>query len=113
MSTDVLMSARALVLHDLSARGMESARSVDVLEAVLSDRRWWVEQWPDGGPYVSGQVAQDVQEKLLDGQLGRWPLCTVCDQTDEHELRIEPELGADPHWVCELSGIVASPLGEL
>lgn len=113
VSTDVLMSARALVLHDLSARGMESARSVDVLEAVLSDRRWWVEQWPEGAAYVSGQIAQDVQERLLDAQLGRWPRCTVCDQADDHELHIEPELGPDPHWVCEVSGITAGPLGEL
>lgn len=113
MSTDVLLSARALVIHDLSVRGMDSARAVDVLEAVLSDRRWWVEQWPDGAPYVSGLIAQDVQERLLDAQLARWPRCTVCDQSDDHELHIEPELGPDPHWVCELSGIDAGPLGEL
>jgi hypothetical protein len=102
-----------MVLHDLAARGLESPRSVDVLESALSERRWWVEQWPDGAPYVSGQVAQDVQEALLDAQLGRWPLCTACDHTDDHELRIEPELGSDPRWVCEKSGISVSPLGEL
>jgi hypothetical protein len=107
VSTDVLMSARALVLHDLSVRGMQTPRSVDVLEAVLSDRRWWVEQWPEGAAYVSGQIAQDVQERLLDSQLGRWPRCTVCDQTDDHELHIEPELGPAPNG-CNCGGANSS-----
>jgi len=113
VSADVLLSARALVLHDLAARALDSASAVDVLDSALSERRWWVEQWPDGAAYVSGQVAQDVQEGLLDAQIGRWPLCTACDHLDAHELRIEPELGSDPHWVCEKSSLSVSPLGEL
>jgi hypothetical protein len=110
---DVLIGARALVLRDLSARGFDSAPAVDVLDDVVAERRWWVEQWPDGAAYVAGQIAQDVQDRLLDADLGRWPRCTACDSTTGHELRISPELGSDPHWVCEESGIAVGPLGAL
>jgi hypothetical protein len=113
VSSDPLLASRAVVLHDLGARGLDTAPAVDVLEAVVSERRWWVDEWPDGAAYVAGQVAQDVQDRLLDGQLGRWPRCTACDETDVHELRVSPELGPDPHWVCEKSGITVSPLGSL
>ncbi|MGH8776544.1 MAG: hypothetical protein ACRDWI_15750 [Jiangellaceae bacterium] len=113
MSTDPLLDARARVLHDLTARGLDTATAVDVLEDAVTERRWWVGEWPDGETYVAGQVAQDVQDRLLDGGLGRWPRCTACDETDLHELRIEPELGGDPHWLCEKSGIVVAALGEL
>lgn len=113
MTTDVILEVRAHVLHDLAARGLDSAPVVDVLEDALTERRWWVEQWPDGAEYVAGQVAQDVQDRLLDAQISRWPRCTACDQTDVHELRVSPDLGPDPHWVCELSGITVAPLGRL
>lgn len=113
VSTDPLLDARARVLHDLTARGLDTATAVDVLEDAVTERRWWVGEWPDGETYVAGQVAQDVQDRLLDGGLGRWPRCTACDETDLHELRIEPELGGDPHWLCEKSGIVVAALGEL
>ena len=36
-----------------------------------------------------------------------------CDDLNDHELRIEPELGPDPHWVCERAGISVSRLGQL
>jgi hypothetical protein len=113
VTDDVLLGARALVLRDLSVQGFDSAAAVDVLDDVVSERRWWVEQWPDGADYVAGQIAQDVQDRLLDAQLGRWPRCTACDNTSVHELRIIPELGRDPLWVCEESGVAVSPLGEL
>jgi hypothetical protein len=113
MSADPLLEARARVLHDLGARGLDSAEAVDVLEDVVTERRWWVGEWPDGASYVAGQVAQDVQDRLFDGQIGRWPRCTACDETDPHELRIEPELGHDPRWLCDKSGIVVAALGEL
>ncbi|HEU0213061.1 MAG TPA: hypothetical protein VFR13_03170 [Jiangellaceae bacterium] len=113
MSADPLLEARARVLHDLGARGLDSAAAVDVLEDVVTERRWWVGEWPDGASYVAGQVAQDVQDRLLDGQISRWPRCTACDDTDPHELHIEPELGQDPRWLCEKSGIVVAALGEL
>lgn len=106
---DPLLQARALVLRDLTARGADSAETVSLLEDVLVHRRWWVEQWPDGAPFVAGQVAQDVQDRLLD-ELGRWPLCLVHGQ---EPLSIEPELGPDPHWVCEQGCGIVAPLGEL
>lgn len=113
VTDDVLLGARALVLRDLSAQGFDSAAAVDVLDDVVAERRWWVEQWPDGAHYVAGQIAQDVQDRLLDAKLGRWPRCTACDNTNVHELRIVPDLGSDPEWVCEESGIKVGPLGEL
>lgn len=109
---DALLNARALILHDLAARGYDTARAVSILEDALSARRWWVREWPGGVDYVSGQLAQDVQDKLLD-EIGRWPLCKACDAIEPHELHIEPELGADPHWVCHRSGIIVAPLGAL
>jgi len=109
---DPLMSARALVLHDLQALGKADPQGVSVLEKALSERRWWVSEWPEGAAYVAGQVAQDVQDALLDS-VGRWPLCKACDDVAPHELRIVPELGPDPHWVCERAGMVVSPLGGL
>jgi hypothetical protein len=112
--TDALLSARALVLHDLGARAMDSARSVSIVDDVLSERRWWVEQWPDGAAYVACLVAQDVQEKLLE-DVGRWPLCSLPHEEDDelHELRVTPDLGENPHWVCEEHGCVVAPVGAL
>lgn len=102
-----------MVLRDLSTRQLDVPAAVDVLDAAVSERRWWVEQWPAGADYVAGQLAQDVQERLLDSGLGRWPLCTSCDETAVHELHIQPELGPDPHWTCEKAGITVAALGSL
>ncbi len=113
VTADALLEARARVLHDLAARGLDTADAVDVLEDAVTERRWWVEQWPDGESFVAGQVAQDVQDRLLDGGVGRWPRCTACDETEPHALRIEPDLGPDPRWMCAESGIVVAPLGGL
>jgi hypothetical protein len=113
MSTDPLLEARARVLHDLAARSLDSATAVDVLEDVVTERRWWVGEWPDGESYVAGQVAQDVQDRLLDAHIGRWPRCVACDETDVHELPVYPELGPEPCWRCEKSGIIVAALGEL
>ena len=107
------MAARALVLHDLEATGVADVDTVSALEAAVSTRRWWAEQWSEGAVYVAGLVAQDVQDALLESK-GRWPLCRACDQTDPHALYIHPELGGpDPTWVCETSGIAVAPLGML
>lgn len=111
--TESLLAARALVLHDLQARDLDAAAAVDVLENVLAERQWWIDQWPEGAEYVAGQVAQDVQDRMLDDGIGRWPRCTACDETNVHELHIDPDLGPDPHWVCEKSGIRVAPLGRL
>ena len=110
---DALMSARALVLHDLEVTGAAGPDSVSALEASVSTRRWWASQWEEGRAYVAGLVAQDVQDALLD-HFGRWPLCRACDELDPHALYIHPELGGpDPTWVCENSGIAVAPLGHL
>jgi hypothetical protein len=112
-STDALMTARALVLHDLEATSLADATSVSALEASLTTRRWWASQWQEGKRYVAGLIAQDVQDALLE-QVGRWPLCHACDHLDPHALYIQPELGGpDPTWVCEHSGIAVAPLGGL
>jgi hypothetical protein len=112
--TDCLLAARALVLHDLMACGMDSARTVSIVDDVLTERRWWVDQWPDGAAYVACLVAQDVQEALLE-EVGRWPLCGLSHDEDDrpHELRVAPDLGEDPHWVCEEQGQIVAPVGAL
>jgi hypothetical protein len=115
--TDVLLEARARVLHDLVACGLDTATTVSLVDEVLTARRWWVDQWPDGAAFVTCLVAQDVQEALLD-HVGRWPLCGVAhpdgsDPEREHELRVAPDLGEDPHWVCEEGGVVVAPVGAL
>jgi hypothetical protein len=110
---DVMLVARALVLRDLGARRLDVAAAVDVLDAALTERRWWVEQWPEGAAFVAGQLAQDVQDRLLDAGVGRWPSCEPCTEDEPHELRIEPDLGPDPQWVCEKTGRPVAPLGAL
>lgn len=115
--TDALFAARARVLRDLAAYGLDTAPSVSVLDEVLMSRRWWLDQWPAGAAYVACLVAQDMQEALLES-VGRWPLCdrTHVDFEDgavPHELRVTPDLGEDPHWVCEEDGTVVAPVGHL
>ena len=112
---DPLLVARARVLHDLAAYGLDTALAVSAVDEVLASRRWWVEQWPEGAPYVACLVAQDVQEALLES-VGRWPLCGHDHDPDEvapHELRVTPDLGEDPHWVCEEGGAVVARVGGL
>lgn len=105
-----LHGARALVLADLAARDVADADVVSLVEDAVSHRRWWLEQWPDGAGFVAGLVAQDVQDALLE-RFGRWPLCPLCD--DSHSLAVDPELGPDPHWVCEALGTAVAPVGGL
>jgi hypothetical protein len=106
----VLHAARALVLADLTARDVAGPAVVSLVEDAVASRRWWLAQWPQGADYVAGLVAQDVQDALLE-TYGRWPLCPHCD--DPHALAVEPELGADPHWVCEARGEAVAPVGSL
>jgi hypothetical protein len=110
--TDPLLDARALVLADLEACRLADPQTVSALEESLAQRRWWVSQWPLGREYVAGLVAQDVQDAIVD-RLGRWPVCHRCADGDGHGLYIQPELGPDPHWVCEKSATVIAPLGRL
>jgi hypothetical protein len=107
-----LHAARALVLADLAAREVVAADVVSMMEESIVQRRWWVEQWPEGVEYVAGLVAQDVQDALLEAY-GRWPLCPVCASGDPHALEVEPELGPDPHWVCHQAGVKVAAVGNL
>jgi hypothetical protein len=106
----VMHGARALVLADLTARDVAEAAIVSLLEDAVSKRRWWLQQWPDGAAYVPGLLAQDVQDALMETH-GRWPLCPHC--ADPHALAVEPELGPDPHWVCEARGEAVAAVGSL
>ncbi|MEU2303207.1 MULTISPECIES: hypothetical protein [Streptomyces] len=107
-----LHAARALVLADLVAGRVAEADVVSLVEDSVAQRRWWVEQWPDGVHYVAGLVAQDVQDALLE-RYGRWPLCPACGSGDPHALDVEPELGPDPHWVCHKVGVKVAAVGSL
>ena len=116
-STDPLYAARAVVLRDLAATRCDGPAEVSALEEAVSQRRWWVEQWPEGATYAAGLVAQDVQDALLE-TAGRWPLCPWCEEPDggpaTHALHVDPDLGGpDPVWVCEESATAVAPLGGL
>ncbi|MFJ4711528.1 hypothetical protein [Streptomyces sp. NPDC088785] len=111
-----LHAARALILADLKAVDVADADVVSLVEESITQRRWWAEQWPDGVAFVAGLVAQDVQDGILERH-GRWPVCPVCGpgsgSDGPHALDVEPELGADPHWVCSEAGVVVAPVGSL
>ncbi|GAA4808122.1 hypothetical protein GCM10023220_43110 [Streptomyces ziwulingensis] len=107
-----LHAARALVLADLVAGEVAERDVVSLVEEAVTQRRWWVEQWPEGAAFVAGLVAQDVQDALLE-RYGRWPLCPVCGSGEPHALDVEPELGPDPHWVCSEAGVQVAAVGSL
>jgi hypothetical protein len=107
-----LHTARARVLADLAAGEVAAPDVVSMVEDSVVQRRWWVEQWPEGAEFVAGLIAQDVQDALLE-QYGRWPLCPVCGSGDPHALEVEPELGPDPHWVCHKAGVKVAAVGSL
>ncbi|WP_127784166.1 hypothetical protein [Rhodococcus sp. X156] len=104
-----LLHARAVVLHDIVACGADVPGIVDVLDAAVHEREWWVRRWPEGMQFLAGQVAQDVQDRLVDTE-GRWPPCPV--HPDE-ALQLEPPLGADPRWVCGRGCGEVAALGAL
>ncbi|GAB3255218.1 hypothetical protein GCM10027425_15140 [Alteromonas gracilis] len=111
-SIDPLLQARAAVLHDLEATDVATPAAVDLLENAVSERRWWLDQWADGAPFVVGLVAQDVQDALL-SSAGRWPVCPRCEGAT-HSLYVDPDLGGpDPRWVCEESGTAIAAVGGL
>lgn len=110
---DLMLTARAAVLADLTARKQATPSAVDALEEALAQRQWWAEQWPEGREYVAGLVAQDVQDALFEAGL-RWPLCLHCAEAPAHSLYIQPDLGGpDPMWICEESAQASAPLGHL
>lgn len=113
MDHHLLLDARARVLADLVARAVATPGAVSALEDACAARQWWADQWPEGGAYVAGLVAQDVQDALFES-VGRWPRCLDCDEGPSHSLYIQPDLGGpDPVWVCEETGQVAAALGFL
>lgn len=104
-----LADARARVLHDLSATLPTTPSVIDTLDAAVANRRSWVEPWPEGAAFLTCLVAQDVQEAISPA-VGRWPQC----RTDgDHTLHVEPDLGEDPHWVCEDCAAIVAAIGEL
>lgn len=112
MDNSHVIDARARVLADLQARNHAGPVTVSALEDAVAYREWWAGQWPQGVAFVAGLVAQDVQDAIF-SQIGRWPLCRGCPGP-EHSLYIQPDLGGpDPVWVCEESGDVVAPLGDL
>ena len=111
MVPDPLLATRALLLHDLAAREVVDVDVLTLVEDVVEGRRWWIEAWDGGADVVAGQLAQDLQERLLDDHGIRWPECPLHPGT--HELRVEPDLGPDPAWVCEDAGEELGPLGTL
>lgn len=101
--------ARALVAADLADPRWDAA-----LDAAADHRRWWVQQWPDGAEHVLGLLAQDAQE-AVHGVDPQWPPCREpsCEEVGRHALFIEPDLGPDPFWVCERTGLPVAPVGRL
>ena len=103
-TSQALSAARSAVEHDLHGR-WES-----LLEQALTYRSWWLQQWPGGGPYVPGLLAQDVQEAVHERADPLWPLCPSCR---DHALFVEPDLGEDAFWVCHRSGLPVAEVGRL
>lgn len=99
-----LQAARAAVAQDLHGHHDR------LLADALAYRGWWLAQWPDGGPYVPGLLAQDVQEAVHAGVDPLWPLCPSCR---DHALFVEPDLGQDSFWVCHRSGLPVAEVGRL
>jgi hypothetical protein len=108
-----VIQARADVLHDLESTGVADAEVVSLLESAVAARAWWLEQWAQGRDFITGLVAQDVQDALLEST-GRWPLCRICGDHEPHALYIHPDIGGpEPTWVCEQAGRTIAPVGSL
>ena len=107
--TDPVTEARAAVARDVADDRWDEA-----LDAAAEHRRWWLSQWPAGSEHVLGLLAQDVQEAVhaVDPD---WPRCTEgsCPERGRHALFVEPDLGADPFWVCHRTGLPVAAVGSL
>lgn len=101
---EALELASAAVRRDLADPTRDA-----LVESCVQHRRWWVEQWPDGAQFLTCLLAQDVQEAVQELD-PTWPLCT---EHGDHPLAVEPDLGTDPFWVCERSGLPVAPVGSL
>ncbi|MGI9156678.1 MAG: hypothetical protein ACR2FG_08580 [Marmoricola sp.] len=99
-----LDQARAAVARDLHDPSYD-----DVVDRCVKHRRWWVEQWAAGEPFLLCLLAQDVQEAVA----ARDPMWPRCPEHGDHRLVVEPDLGPDPFWVCERSGLPVAQVGLL
>lgn len=88
-------------------------QAAETVQRDLGDGRW-LEHWPDGAPHVLGLLAQDVQEAVHERDRG-WPPCPepTCDLRGQHCLVVEPDLGSDPFWTCDRTGLPVAPIGWL
>lgn len=110
---DVLFEARALVLRDLTACDLATAAVVDIVEDIITERRWWVDEWPEGEAFALGQIAQDVQDRLLDEGVN-WPVCPRHGlSSHSHDLHVEPDMGPHAVWTCALDAMRLAPVGQL
>ena len=99
-----LDDARAAVSRDLGDPSYD-----DVLDRCVEHRRWWLSQWSDGEPFLVCLLAQDVQEAIHESE-PHWPLCP---EHRDHPLFVEPDLGTDPFWVCDRTGLPVAAVGSL
>lgn len=104
--------ARAAALRDLGAYGFDDARIVSMLDDVVAQRRWWLDQWPEGEAFLPGLIAQDLQDTLLDAGT-YWPQCRTCDGDVVHCLHVDPPLDANPSWVCDEGAVIVAAIGTL
>jgi hypothetical protein len=102
--------AGAALRVDLEHTEIWTPATSAALDAALVVRQTWVDAWPDGAEHVPGLVAQDVQEFVRAEFDPHWPLCP---DHRNHALFVEPDLGADPFWVCEVTGLPVAPIGGL
>lgn len=100
-----LEDAAAAVARDLADPAYD-----DLVAQAVEQRRWWLEQWADGAPYLMCLLAQDVQEAVHERADPLWPLCPTCR---DHALFVEPDLGEDAFWVCHRSGLPIAEVGRL
>ncbi len=107
---EAIAFARQALSADLQATSAWTPATQASLADALADRRSWLAAWPEGAEHVPGLVAQDVQEAVQARVDRRWPLCA---EHADHALVIEPDLGPDPFWVCEIDGLPVAPIGGL
>ena len=100
---DPIADAREALCRDLGGR------REDVVDTCAEQRRWWLQEWAGGAPYLLCLLAQDVQEAVRETE----PLWPTCPEHGDHPLFVEPDLGTDPFWVCERSGLPVAPVGRL
>jgi hypothetical protein len=97
-----LEEAKAVLLADARAHP-------DLVDEAVEGRRWWLQEWPAGEPYLLCLLAQDVQEAVHATD----PLWPLCPEHRDHPLFVEPDLGPDPFWVCHRTGLPVAPVGSL